>query len=226
MAGQVDDEGGTPGGGAPAQGRELRARGRRTMVRLLDAGRRVFARRGYHAARVDDIVRAARTSHGTFYLYFSDKQDLLVALARECRDAMGELAEGLGPVTADQAGFEAVREFVGRFLDACERYRPVLHAWPEGAAARDGERPDGHPFDAVERVLGERIRGAGGDGALGVEAGRAATALVAMLERFGDLTGPRRPVTDSVRSRDSLARMVHAGFFAAKGVNQANGRSV
>ena len=45
---------------------------------------RVFADRGFHAARVDDIVRSARTSHGTFYLYFTNKEDLLRALATEC----------------------------------------------------------------------------------------------------------------------------------------------
>ncbi len=61
----------------PVQGRELRAQGRKTMSRLLDAGMRVFAERGVHAARVDDIVRAARTSHGTFYLYFPNKEALL-----------------------------------------------------------------------------------------------------------------------------------------------------
>ena len=61
----------------------MRAQGRKTMRRLLDAGMRVFADRGFHAARVDDIVRAARTSHGTFYLYFTNKEDLLRALANE-----------------------------------------------------------------------------------------------------------------------------------------------
>ena len=59
-------------GGAPAQERELRAQGRKTMRKLLDAGMTVFERRGYHAARVDDIVKVARTSHGTFYLYFAN----------------------------------------------------------------------------------------------------------------------------------------------------------
>ncbi len=57
------------------------------MRRLLDAGMRVFAERGYHAARVDDIVRAARTSHGTFYLYFANKEDLLCTLATCLRRA-------------------------------------------------------------------------------------------------------------------------------------------
>src|SRR5450759_3866066 len=65
----------------PVQGRELRARGRRTLGRLLDAGATVFTDRGFHAARVDDIVKAARTSHGTFYLYFTSKDDLFRALA-------------------------------------------------------------------------------------------------------------------------------------------------
>ena len=40
--------------GTPAQGRELRARGKRTMRKLLDAGIEVFSKKGYHAARVDD----------------------------------------------------------------------------------------------------------------------------------------------------------------------------
>lgn len=70
--------------GAPPQPRELRAQGKRTMQRLLDAGLEVFSTRGYHATRVDDIVRVARTSHGTFYLYFANKEDLLRALAVEC----------------------------------------------------------------------------------------------------------------------------------------------
>src|SRR3979409_237103 len=69
--------------GRPAQNRELRARGKRTMRKLLDAGAQVFAQRGYHAARVDNIVKLADTSHGTFYLYFANKEDLFGALTSE-----------------------------------------------------------------------------------------------------------------------------------------------
>ena len=43
------------------------------MRQLLDAGVEVYASKGYFAARVDDIVKLARTSHGTFYLYFANK---------------------------------------------------------------------------------------------------------------------------------------------------------
>jgi AcrR family transcriptional regulator len=41
---------------------------------ILSVARDVFARRGYHAAKVDDIVAAAGVARGTFYLYFQDKR--------------------------------------------------------------------------------------------------------------------------------------------------------
>src|SRR5215831_13181157 len=103
-----------PPPGTPAATRELRAQGRKTMRKLLDAGMRVFAERGFPAARVDDIVRAARTSHGTFYLYFANKEDLLRALAAECAHELDALADGLGPITPDEAG----RAQLQRFLEA------------------------------------------------------------------------------------------------------------
>src|SRR6202043_1312194 len=118
--------------GRPAQGRELRAQGRRTLRRLLDAGLRVFARRGYHAARVDDIVRAARTSHGTFYLYFANKEELLRALAIQCAQEMGALAGRLGEVTDDAAGAAELRRFLETFFSTYARFGPVLRAWMEG----------------------------------------------------------------------------------------------
>ncbi len=41
---------------------------------ILNAARDVFARRGYHAAKIDEIVAAAGIARGTFYLYFEDKR--------------------------------------------------------------------------------------------------------------------------------------------------------
>jgi AcrR family transcriptional regulator len=47
---------------------------------LLTAARDVFATRGYHEARIDDIAAAARVAKGTFYLYFPDKRSIFVEL--------------------------------------------------------------------------------------------------------------------------------------------------
>jgi len=43
---------------------------------ILSHARDVFARRGYHAAKIDDIVAAAGVARGTFYLYFEDKRGI------------------------------------------------------------------------------------------------------------------------------------------------------
>jgi AcrR family transcriptional regulator len=43
-------------------------------AQILDRARDVFARLGYHAAKIDDIVAAAGVARGTFYSYFEDKR--------------------------------------------------------------------------------------------------------------------------------------------------------
>ena len=48
--------------------------------RILDAAVRVFARKGYFASRVSDVAKAAGIADGTIYLYFRNKDDVLVSL--------------------------------------------------------------------------------------------------------------------------------------------------
>ena len=43
---------------------------------ILEVARDVFARRGYHTAKIEDIVAAAGVARGTFYLYFEDKRGI------------------------------------------------------------------------------------------------------------------------------------------------------
>jgi AcrR family transcriptional regulator len=47
---------------------------------LLRAARDVFATKGYHDAKVDDIVARAEVAKGTFYLYFPDKRSVFSEL--------------------------------------------------------------------------------------------------------------------------------------------------
>ena len=108
---------------SPTNGRELRRQGKRTMAKLMDAGMRVLAERGYHAARVDDVVRLAKVSHGTFYLYFSNKEDLFRALAVQCADEMTELAAVLGDVPVDDTGVDELRRWLLEFVDHVPQVR-------------------------------------------------------------------------------------------------------
>jgi TetR/AcrR family fatty acid metabolism transcriptional regulator len=69
--------------------------------RILQAAARVFARKGYHGARVSEIARRADVADGTIYLYFRNKEDILVSLFDEVmiehlRQAREELASVQG----------------------------------------------------------------------------------------------------------------------------------
>lgn len=54
-------------------------KGERRQV-LLRAARDVFATKGFHDAKVDDITALAGVAKGTFYLYFPDKRSVFEAL--------------------------------------------------------------------------------------------------------------------------------------------------
>ena len=206
--------------GMPAQQRELRAQGRRTMQRLLDAGLEVFSTRGYHATRVDDVVRVAKTSHGTFYLYFANKEDLLRALAVDCAAHLTELSEGIGPIDAGPAGFAELRRFLGAFLEVYRRYGPVIRAWMEGQVGdTEVDRLGVKAFSAISEELAARMRvtGAVDDDTVAV------TALMAMIERFSYVVASRRMVGDDDAVIDTLAHIVHRGFFGAPGAPDAPG---
>jgi AcrR family transcriptional regulator len=199
-------------GGAPAQERELRAQGRKTMRKLLDAGRIVFEQRGYHAARVDDVVKMAKTSHGTFYLYFSNKEDLFKALAEDAMADMAALAEQVGPIGPGDDGRDAVREWVEQFFDVYTRHSTVIRAWTEGEVVdndlgRQGQKLLGRLAQSLSRRIAEAEHRTGADPEI------AALACLSMLERFTYLVQSRQITFEREAMLDSLAAVMHAGFF-------------
>ena len=72
-----------------------------TRERILHAALTVFARKGYHKALVDDIVRASRTSKGAVYHHFPNKEALFLSLvddfaARLAQAVANAIARGRG----------------------------------------------------------------------------------------------------------------------------------
>ncbi|MBI5838586.1 MAG: TetR/AcrR family transcriptional regulator [Chloroflexi bacterium] len=59
-----------------------------TRSRILEAAVTVFASKGYHDTKVDDIVAESRTSKGSFYFYFPSKQDIFLALVDTFADLL------------------------------------------------------------------------------------------------------------------------------------------
>ncbi len=64
----------------------------KTREQLLEAAARVFARKGYAGASVDDIAEEAGFTVGALYSNFSGKQDLfLVAFERHCDQELAQV---------------------------------------------------------------------------------------------------------------------------------------
>ncbi|HEY6836949.1 MAG TPA: TetR/AcrR family transcriptional regulator [Gaiellaceae bacterium] len=62
---------------------------------LLDAAVRVFARKGYHAARVGDIAEEAGVAYGLVYHYFGSKEEVLRSVFRETWRALIQTIESV-----------------------------------------------------------------------------------------------------------------------------------
>jgi TetR/AcrR family fatty acid metabolism transcriptional regulator len=48
--------------------------------RILNAAIKVFAKNGFYATRVSEIAKAAGVADGTIYLYFKNKDDVLISI--------------------------------------------------------------------------------------------------------------------------------------------------
>jgi AcrR family transcriptional regulator len=202
-----------PRAGTPAEGRELRARGQRTVRKLLDAAATVLETRGYHALRVDDVVTAAETSHGTFYLYFANKEDLLRALLAEVADEMSAHAATLGPLTPDRAGRDELRRWLLEFGELYRRRAPVIRAWVEAEIeTHEFARLGAEVLGGFTGVLVERIAASPH---VASDAARAALVVVAMIERCSYYVTVGQLTTSGEELADALADAIHAGLFGA-----------
>jgi AcrR family transcriptional regulator len=141
--------------------RSSRARGRRTLAKLLDAAAGELGAHGYHGARMARIAKAAGVAHGTLYVYFKDKDDLLAALQV---DVDAELRAALLAMPDLSGGMEGDRAVAGWALTVCDvfqRHGAVLQALAE-ALNHDEQSVAGRAALRSMRVttahMGDRIR--------------------------------------------------------------------
>lgn len=86
---------------------------------LLDAAVRVFARKGFHAARVGDIAEEAGVAHGLLYHYFSSKDEVLATIFRE---TWSELVRAVNVIEASEAhASEQLRQVTAILLRSWRR---------------------------------------------------------------------------------------------------------
>ena len=105
---------------------------------LLDAAMRVFAEKGFAAARLDDIAARASVSKGTIYLYYDSKEAILRALIKAIPVAR---VDGIAQLVADDDGpaDETLRKVLQLFGAAMRD--PVLMQFPRLVIGESGNFP-------------------------------------------------------------------------------------
>lgn len=202
-------------GGRPAQGRQLRRAGKRNVAKLLDAALVVFAEKGFHAARVDDVCDAAEVSHGTFYLYFASKDDLFATLVDDVVAEMRDLAGELPAIGPGVTGFRSLRDWLGEFYDLYARYFPIIQAWNEAnnsdtELARLGARVLREFVDRLVERVEENDPAPTEDPTIG------SLAMVAMVERSITFAIGGLVRADRDDLLDALAEILHVGLFGGR----------
>jgi AcrR family transcriptional regulator len=110
------------------------------LAALLRAARQVFITRGYHGTRVDDIVEAAGVSHGAFYRYFKNKDQLAHLLAaqamRTVSTTLAEIPDAAAAADGQAAG-AALRRWLRAYNRAQTGETAMIRVWID-AALQDG----------------------------------------------------------------------------------------
>lgn len=85
---------------------------------ILLHARDVFARRGYHAAKIDEIVAAAGVARGTFYLYFEDKRAIFEEIVDRTFARLGMAIVRVDTEHPTRSVAEQVKENIRRIVHA------------------------------------------------------------------------------------------------------------
>jgi TetR/AcrR family transcriptional regulator, transcriptional repressor of aconitase len=154
---------------------------------ILDAARRCFARNGFHATSMQDVLGEAGLSAGAVYRYFPGKEHIVLAIGTE---ALGEIT---GAVTGelDTDTLRPLDEVVGDMLERFQRLdedhdmgRLAVQVWSEALRSPELARIFAGELASVRALVGrlvERHRAEGllpGDGST-EEVARVVTAITA-----------------------------------------------
>jgi AcrR family transcriptional regulator len=169
-------------------GRRLGRRAQLTRRRLLDATAELLATTSILDLAVVDIARKVGSSPATFYQYFRDVEEAVLALSEEVGDELHGLAGLLDTPWRGAAGLDSAKALVDGFIDYWDRHRAVLRT--RNLAAQEGDRRfrlvRNRALGVITNRLSDKIADAKTAGRVpeGITPYAAAGAMVAMMERM------------------------------------------
>jgi AcrR family transcriptional regulator len=130
----------------------------RTRAAIFDAAADLFAERGYEGTSIRAVAERAGVTHGTLYLYFRDKDDLLYQLAEEQARALlvrlRSLPRTLDPVTRIREAFRTVVRFG---VESPNHYHTIFSSRVSQSSATDTVVPLTPPAQEVYAFLHDTL---------------------------------------------------------------------
>jgi len=190
-------------------GRALGRRGAQTRQRLLDATARLLEDNGLRELRVVDIARAVDLAPATFYQYFHDVEEAVLALSIAVGEETSVLSALVAQSWSGPGGLDVVRRLVENFIANWDRHRAVLRT--RNLAAQEGDQRFRAVRNAALRPLTEGIASkVAARGEQGVTPYAAGAAMVSMLERMAAFhTDLEAYGTSRAEVVETTARILH-----------------
>ncbi|HDR7782313.1 MULTISPECIES: TetR/AcrR family transcriptional regulator [Bacillus] len=102
-----------------------------TKKKLLHAGYTIFIQNGFQKTTITQIIKHAETGYGTAYVYFKNKDDLLIVLMEDVMNQFYDIAErSFSPQTKEEA-HKMIQNQVRAFLQLAEKERAILQVVQE-----------------------------------------------------------------------------------------------
>ncbi|MDY6796341.1 MAG: TetR/AcrR family transcriptional regulator [Actinomycetota bacterium] len=139
-------------------------RSRVTLHRILEAALGVFAEKGYNQGTVADIISRADIGHGTFWLYFKNKEDLVLYLLKEMVDQFEDFSWYGGanfedlPATTLPEVEGIIREVMEIFFRYYSLHPVIVQASLESEKFREALKEFNQPFvDILEKRVRDHL---------------------------------------------------------------------
>jgi TetR/AcrR family transcriptional regulator, fatty acid metabolism regulator protein len=199
--------------------------------RILAAAERIFARHGFFAAKVSDVAKEAGVADGTIYLYFKNKDDLLISLFE---NRMQQVNAALRTAVSKAKGtpIDQLRTFIKTYLQ-------LIHDEPAAAEVltielrqsskfmKEYENPE---FADFLRMLGGLVAAVQDKGEIdsGIPSHVAARMIFGMLDELalawvltknplsGNAAGARPKKFDIVRAADWVMSLITSSASSPK----------
>jgi AcrR family transcriptional regulator len=182
---------------------------------IIAAAAEVFFDKGFTDAKVDDITNYTGLSHGTFYIYFKNKKDVLYELVKETFDLLYDATED--PWKREHS-YESLRESIHGFFIMYQSHWKVIRTWKE-IALQDTEFMQlwERLTDKITRRIQQNIESSIRRGLCQtIDSVIAARALSGMIDHYANDSLMKGETIDVDLVSQTLAHIWYYGIYGAE----------